>query len=573
MKLLFSTFLLLMSIALIAGGSAAQVDDRPIFAFRNGDIWKLDLAGGIAQPLTHWDSNGGPILSPNGAEIVFLSLSPEFVAQYEAGATTQAGGAAPANIWVMDVASETFTLIADQTGASAAGILRSLPNWSPDSRQLAWLQLDPGAQTLDSAQLLLHDLESGAASTLVAKVDLGFQASDIRMPSLRWGDGGIAWLHFDFANGGQNPFLHIQFLDPTSGEMKQYDLGLKETRGNTVRDFMWVKHLGRSLMALQIQNYWDVIDPQDGSRSRLSAPPRLQNRNRPGGLQLIPHAVEDGRGGWVIHWHASSGVNIFDTGYRSARVNRNYRPALSSDGMAMAWQDDERVSLWRLGSAEGSQSLAEIASRWEFPLPQPFGLVWAPSEWVTSDSLARAQVAPALEPRASGCDLAPLLRPGQQAAVSPGLANRVRDSASLEARVIGTIEASDVVTIDTGPVCADGYHWYSVRNERIAGWTAQGSDGAYWLLYHVNCVNSPPIRLTATMRAKVSDGYALSVRSGKGNVGTAVLAVAAPGDTFMITGWPECDSSGERWYPIQFDSMLGWIAAGSGDYYFIEAAG
>lgn len=571
MKGLFAALLWITSIALLAGGSEAQSSDRPIYAFRSGDIWKLDLAGGIALPLTHWGANGGPILSPDGSKIAFLSLSSDFVAQFEAGATERAGGAAPANIWIMDAASETFTLIADQSGASAAGILRSLPNWSPDSRQLAWLQLDAGAQTLDEAALLLYDLDSGAPSTLVANVDLGFQASDIRMPSLRWGDGGIAWLHFDFANGGRNPFLHIQFLDPTSGEMKQYDLGLNETRDNSVRDFMWVKHLGRSLMALQIQNYWDAIDPQDGSRSRLSAPPRLQNRNSAGGLQLIPHAVEGARGGWVIHWHASSGVNTFDTGYRSARVNRNVRPALSGDGMAMAWQDSERVSIWRLGSAEGSQSLAEIASRWEFPLPQPFGLVWAPSEWVTSDSPERAQMAPALAPRAAGCDLAPLLRPGQQATVSPGLANRLRSSASLQSEVVGAIEAGDVVTIDAGPVCADGYHWYYVRNERIAGWTAQGSDGAYWLLYHVNCVNSPPIRLTATMRAKVSDGYALSVRSGKGNVGTAVLAVAPPGDSFLITGWPACDSSGERWYPIQLDSILGWIAAGSGDDYFIEA--
>ena len=434
-----------------------------------------------------------------------------------------------------------------------------------------WLELDPGAQALDAAQLRLHNLDTGATSTLLDKVDIGFQGSAIRMPSLRWG-GGIAWLRFDFANGSRNPFLAIQFFDPASGALKQVDLGLNANRDNTVRDFIWVNHIGRSLMALQIKNYWDLIDPRDGSRSRLSAPPRLQNRNGSGGMQLIPHAVEDGSGGWDIHWHASSGVNTFDTRYRSARVNRNHHPALSSDGRAMAWQDSDRVNLWRLESAEGSQSLAEIASRWQFPIPQPFGLVWAPTEWVTSDRPESAQLAPALKPIASGCELAPLLSPGQQATISPGLANRVRESASLAADVIGTIEASDVVRIDKGPVCVDGYHWYYVRNERVTGWTAEGSGSEYWLLYHVDCVNSPPIRLTATMRAKVSDGYTLSVRDGKGNVGTSVSAVARAGDAFTITGWPECDLSGERWYPIQIDSTLGWIAAGSGDYYLIEAA-
>ena len=57
------------------------------------------------------------------------------------------------------------------------------------------------------------------------------------MPSLRWGAGGIARLHFDFRSDGANPFLQIQFFEPVQRRnMTAYDLGLKESRDNTVRD-------------------------------------------------------------------------------------------------------------------------------------------------------------------------------------------------------------------------------------------------------------------------------------------------------------------------------------------------
>ena len=179
-------------------------------------------------------------------------------------------------------------------------------------------------------------------STLVNNVDLGFQGDDIRMPSLRWGDGGIARLHFDFRGDGADPFLQIQFYEPATGAMTAYDLGLNENRDNTVRDFIWVNHRGRSLMALQIKDYWDLIDPLAGTRSRLSDPPRLQNRGLSGGLQLIPLSVANDSGGWNIHWRANYGTNTYDTGYQSYRVNRNNRPGLSPDGLQVAWQDSDR---------------------------------------------------------------------------------------------------------------------------------------------------------------------------------------------------------------------------------------
>lgn len=572
MKRLLLALLLAAATALLAGGVLAQNANQPLFAYRSGDIWKYDQTSQTATQLTHWGYNGGPILSPDGSKIAYLSTAANFVAQFEAGAAPQTGGTAPSDIWIMDIATESSRLIADQSGASAAGILRSLPNWSPDSRQIAWLQLDPGLQSLEAAQLKLHNISTASSSTLAAAVDLGFQGDNIRLPSLRWGDGGIARLHFDYPSEGANPFLIIQFFDPASGAMTQYDLGLNASRDNTVRDFIWVNHLGRSLMALQIKNYWDLIDPRDGTRHRLSDPPRLQNRQRAGGMQLIPLSVADDSGNWLIHWQATDGASNYDTGYKSYRVNRNNRPGLSSDGARLAWQNADRVSAWQFGQGDSGSPLVEASSRWAFPIPQPFGLVWAPTEWVTTGALDSAQASPALQPAAPGCPLSPLLSAGQQAILSPGLASRVRAGASLSAATVGVIEESAVLSIEAGPICADGYNWYFARNDEIAGWTAEGGAGEYWLLYFIDCPNSPPIRLSATMTATGANNRSLSIRDGKGNVDTAAIALAAPGDLFTITGRPECDLSGETWYPVQLGSVLGWIPAGTGGEYFIEKA-
>ena len=571
MKRLFLP-IIVITLALVAGGVRAQTENRNLYTYRNGDLWKFDFVSDIATQLTVWGYNGGPILSPDGRTIAYLSTTEGFVAQHLAGTVTQTGGTPPTNIWIMDISSERFRLIADQTGASAAGILRSLPSWSPDGRQLAWLQLDPNTQALAEATLQIHNLDTGLTTILHSNVDLGFQGSDIRMPSLRWGGGGIARFHYTFLDNNENPFLFIEFYDPVTGFLARYDLGLNANRDNTVRDFVWVNHQGRSLMALQIQDYWEIIDPQDGSRARLTEPPRLKNRFLSGALQLIPRSVANESGDWYIHWYATTGANVYDTGYKSARVNRNFRPGLSGDGTQMAWRNGDRISTWHIGIAESDRDTTDGGgSGWVFPIPQLFGLVWAPTEWITTGTAPAVQAAPVARPAPSTCDL-PLLVSGQQAIVSPGFANRVRDGASLNAETVGNIQPGEVVTIDAGPICADGYNWYSVRNETIAGWTVEGIDGEYWLMYYIDCPSSPPIRLTTNMSATVAEGRSRTIRNGVGDDNTHVETVVVAGENFDITGHPQCDAAGTRWYPVRQNQIAGWIAAGSGDEYWIMSA-
>ncbi len=562
-RLLFT--LTIVCAAIVASYTAAQPSDQAVYAYKSGDLWKFNLAEGSAAQLTHWGYNGGPILAPDGQTLAYLSTSPEFIAQFKAGIAGQSAGAAPANLWVMDIATENQSLIADQSGASTTGTLRSLPAWSPDGRKLAWLELDAGAQGDNAAALKLRDIATNTTSLLAANVDLGAQGSSVDMPTLRWGLGGIAMLRRD------HQAQLIDFYDSASGAFSSYDLQLNINSDNLVRDFVWVDHLGSSLVALQIQDYWEIINPYDGTRLRLSDPPRLKNRLITGAMQLIPASVANAAGDWDIHWYATTGANLQYSGYVSPRVNNNSLPALSPNGTEMAWHSGAGVEHWRISMAEGNRALSSASGHGrQFPIPEPVSVVWAPTEWVTTGSVAGA---PVLLSSSVNCGLLPLLSAGQKAIVGPDLTLSLRNEAKTSGELLGSLAGGTVVAIDEGPVCADGYNWYAVSNDDISGWTAEGASGDYWLLYHAACAHSPATRLTTNMTATASGERIVNIRDGAGTDNTEIVWAVAAGDEFVVTGLPQCGPAGLRWYPAQIEEKLGWIAEGQGEFYWIEPVG
>ena len=570
-KLLF----VLLAISLGAGVlvSQGQTANPDVYAYLQGDIWKYNINAGTASKITQSGFNGGPVLSPDGRTIAFLETPSEFVKQVNSGTVAQRAGSPPADIWKLDIATQSLSKIADQVGASTFGIVRSFPTWSPDSRKLAWLQIDPNLQSLEQATLQVHDLDTGHTSSIANGVSLGYQESDIRMPVLLWGESGIARLLFTYLYGNQSPFLFMEVYDPASNEATQFNLQLAADYSNMVRDFMWASHQGRSVILIGVQDYWQVLDPLDGSRARLSDPPRLKSRFVSGGLELIPIATAAASGGWEFHWQASGGGNIYDTGFIGRDVDFDNQPALSSDGWQVSWHSGDRISTWHTGmTAEERPEASDPSVHKAFPIPDPISVVWSPVEWVTTGSVVAVESIQTAEPTPESCSLTAQLSVGQQAIVSPGLANRVRAAASLQAEVIGSIQPSEVANVLQGPVCSGGYYWYWVQNERISGWTVEGVEGVYWLLYHVDCQNSPPTRLGKDMSAVVTSGQDNNIRNGVGSTATDIVGLLPAGAGFRITGHPQCDEDGLRWYPVEYGQTVGWTASGQGDEYWIEPA-
>lgn len=555
--------------------SQAQPLNQELIAFRNGDLWKFNIENNTATQLTEWGYNGGPILSPDGRKIAYLSTASEVVDAINSGQPPQFAGSPPSNIWVMDVATETFTRIADQSGSGEVGYLRSVPAWSPDSSKLIWSELNPNLQGYDQATLQIHDINTGLTTTFAQNYNMGFQDGGIWMPPVKWGAGGIARRLFTYMEGSRDPFLFMEIYDPSTGNLTRYDLGFDANSAfnNYVQDYVWVNHQGRSMLALRTHTGWELFDPTNGSRSALSAPPRLKASFISGGLELVPVIISDPNGGSQVQWQVVIGNSEYNTGYVSYGLDNGFTPSISPDASQIAWHNGDGVSTWQPGTGQtGRTSGSNQASERTYLIPAPTTVAWAPTEWITSDTDVVVQPTPTNPPPTTGCSLAPRLSVGQNAIVNPGPSNRVRVAATTNSAIIGNLDAGEVAYVEQGPVCNNGYHWYFVRNGRIAGWTAEGGNGNYWLSIDTTglyCYNSPPTRLTSTSIAYVLPGEPNNLRDNVGTNGTRVVTVIPAGETFVVTGFPQCDAEGRRWYPIQYNQYTGWTAEGEGSEYWI----
>ena len=71
---------------------------------------------------------------------------------------------------------------------------------------------------------------------------------------------------------------------------------------------------------------------------------------------------------------------------------------------------------------------------------------------------------------------------GGRGRVTPGSANRMRDTASTSGVEVGQIPGGERFLVLDGPVCADGFAWWEVDYNGVIGWTVEGSGADYWVL-------------------------------------------------------------------------------------------
>lgn len=78
-----------------------------------------------------------------------------------------------------------------------------------------------------------------------------------------------------------------------------------------------------------------------------------------------------------------------------------------------------------------------------------------------------------------------MLKTGDWARVSvdPPLPNKLRSAPGSSGELIGQAQPGENLLVLEGPSCADGYHWWLVRDlEGMEGWTAEGDAEGYWLV-------------------------------------------------------------------------------------------
>jgi hypothetical protein len=181
----------------------------------------------------------------------------------------------------------------------------------------------------------------------------------------------------------------------------------------------------------------------------------------------------------------------------------------------------------------------------------------------------------------------------EQARVTLGASNNVRDLASRNGNLIGSIPAGGIFTVLDGPVCADNLTWWEINYEGLIGWTAEGTAEGYWLerVAPAETTTSPqpadtpmpvpaaepvaafepPLEvvnvLTVGGRVRVinddplSETIALTIRAEPAR-SAAALAQALEGDLLTITGGPQ-EADGLRWWQVDTaGGTRGWVVEG-----------
>jgi hypothetical protein len=119
---------------------------------------------------------------------------------------------------------------------------------------------------------------------------------------------------------------------------------------------------------------------------------------------------------------------------------------------------------------------------------------------------------------------APRLVLTEQAQVTPGDPNRVRDFPSPDGAMLESIPGEGEFTVINGPVCSAGFYWWFVDYNGQMGWTVEGNGDVYWLEPLGRSLNEIPAATSAPMTES---------------------AIAFSGVSFTLTGDVALDTAGE----------------------------
>lgn len=99
------------------------------------------------------------------------------------------------------------------------------------------------------------------------------------------------------------------------------------------------------------------------------------------------------------------------------------------------------------------------------------------------------------------CPDAPLPRliVGEQAIITAGASNNVRDAASRSGNRIGSIAGGEVITVLDGPECSDGFNWWKIEYAGGMGWTVEGTLDEYWIAPHETAASESTVIPEATV--------------------------------------------------------------------------
>ncbi|RMF81442.1 MAG: hypothetical protein D6737_04940 [Chloroflexi bacterium] len=398
------------------------------------------------------------------------------------------------------------------TGTFASDVL-----WTPDGSHVAQVYWNPSG--VPQYTLVIADAESGAGRQIpldIAPTGLTPSPSLIGIDPVVW---SASWLEVNgFPNSvfydtagtllGSSEWLStgaVRYFTPDGAqfaELPYTDIG----RG--YRFFEWMRHEGGDYQAALdlTTNEMRLVNPAGQARSINSAGAELYS---PVALDPAVVVVESfdfigARSVWALAPDRSYATLLWTDDVNDSDVELFHSVTISPAGQALAYLQDGEVYIWREGTItqlDAATQLGTVESiywgptRWRTrPALDPINLPAAPvtitaetpspqttPQLVNAVAPSAATVTPVLTGVTCPGFLPSRVAVGQQARVTPGTPNRLRNGPTTASDTIGTIPGGSIFTVIDGPVCAEGFAWWRINYSGTVGWTAEGGGNEYWI--------------------------------------------------------------------------------------------
>jgi hypothetical protein len=376
-----ASILLLAAVLVIAptrqSDAKTQLSYDPIILIIDGNLWSWTAPDLPLVKFTDWKMNRLPSISPDGTKVAYVSAAQVFVDWLKT--VNGAGGFIPPwNIWILDISTGRTFCIADQqpdavyTGPDDDDLgrytLRTTPSWSPDGRQIAWmeLQLDTisaeSDQNIGMAQLVVYDFAS-ATRTVLDSFVVSKATAHIELYDVQWGRPGIA---LKVRIQGNPDTKELQLYNPSGRIKTQFTFDQDDTTKWAYSK--WIMDQDQDYLC-DISLWADTwLNWQTQTIEPMTGVPEMVSLSAPDGAHFFAENET---------WHlVFPGENAIDLGDQ-------IRPlGISRDGQRVVY------GRWELNDNAGMHQYTLVvqskAETFEIGKYQNIELVWGPVGWQVS---------------------------------------------------------------------------------------------------------------------------------------------------------------------------------------------
>jgi Tol biopolymer transport system component len=281
-----------------------------------GDLWAWTAPDKPLKQMTTWGYNEAPVISPDASHVAYASYAKFVVDDIKAHGGRN--GYPPANIWVLDVATNQAVRAADQPPDATFGdnsqpekfILRPQPAWSPDSKSIAWGEIVGNKTNPDGTfggyieQLVVYDLAQNSQRVIVHDLP-GYQGLTDGT-TVDWGTAGLVFLT-PVGPGSPQDAQDTVYIYETSGKLQARIL--LGTQDASYDPAVWVADGSRTYIYLGTPTAELLLDPSNGQKSPLSGSLELYSPLAPDGISLYM-TRSGGSSTWHVAMPGKAGVDL-----------------------------------------------------------------------------------------------------------------------------------------------------------------------------------------------------------------------------------------------------------------------